>query len=69
MDVAVDPDYQGQGLGRKVMQYIDSYLSSVALKGSYVSMIADEPEFYEKLGYKLVSPSSQGMTKKFQPHA
>ncbi|TON64522.1 GNAT family N-acetyltransferase [Vibrio parahaemolyticus] len=69
VDVAVDPDYQGQGLGRKVMVYIDNYLSSVALEGSYVSMIADEPEFYEKLGYKLVSPSSQGMTKKFKPHA
>ncbi len=69
VDVAVDPAYQGQGLGRKVMAYIDNYLSSVALEGSYVSMIADEPEFYEKLGYRLVSPSSQGMTKKFKPHA
>lgn len=69
VDVAVDPIYQGQGLGRKVMEYIDNYLSSVALEGSYVSMIADEPAFYEKLGYKLVSPSCQGMTKKFKPHA
>ncbi|ENC6732979.1 GNAT family N-acetyltransferase [Vibrio navarrensis] len=69
VDVAVDPKYQGQGLGRKVMEHIDNYLASVALEGSYVSMIADEPEFYEKLGYKLVFPSSQGMTKKFKPHA
>ncbi|ASO30935.1 GNAT family N-acetyltransferase [Vibrio anguillarum] len=68
VDVAVDPSYQGRGLGRKVMEYIDSYLSSVALDGSYVSMIADEPAFYEKLGYKLVSPSSEGMTKRFKPH-
>lgn len=68
VDVAVDPSYQGRGLGRKVMECIDRYLSSVALDGSYVSMIADEPAFYEKLGYKLVSPSSEGMTKKFKPH-
>ncbi|KKA46369.1 GNAT family N-acetyltransferase [Salinivibrio sp. KP-1] len=68
VDVAVDPAYQGRGLGRKIMEYIDSYLSSVALDGSYVSMIADEPVFYKKLGYKLVSPSSEGMTKKFKPH-
>ena len=68
VDVAVDPNYQGQGLGRKVMEYIDNYLSSVALAGSYVSMIADEPAFYEKLGYRLVSPASQGMTKKFTPY-
>jgi len=67
VDVAVDPNYQGMGLGKRVMEYIDMYLSSVALEGSYVSMIADEPEFYEKLGYRLVSPSCQGMTKKFKP--
>ncbi len=55
VDVAVDPAYQGRGLGRKVMEYIDNYLSSVACtEGSYVSMIADEPVFYEKLGYKLL---------------
>ncbi|TMP39300.1 GNAT family N-acetyltransferase [Pseudoalteromonas rubra] len=68
VDVAVDPAYQGQGLGRRVMESIDAYLSSVALPGSYVSMIADEPVFYEKLGYRLVAPKSQGMTKKFQPY-
>ncbi|WP_125560294.1 GNAT family N-acetyltransferase [Pseudoalteromonas rubra] len=68
VDVAVDSAYQGQGLGRRVMESIDAYLSSVALPGSYVSMIADEPIFYEKLGYRLVAPKSQGMTKKFQPH-
>lgn len=67
VDIAVDPKYQGQGLGRQVMENIDNYLSTVALEGSYVSMIADEPAFYEKLGYRLVSPASQGMTKKFKP--
>ena len=67
VDVAVDPCYQGQGLGRKIMAYIDQYLSSAVLTGSYVSMIADKPGFYEKLGYRLVSPASQGMTKKFTP--
>ncbi|WP_076590353.1 GNAT family N-acetyltransferase [Vibrio ostreicida] len=68
VDIAVDPSYQGQGLGRDVMMHIDHYLSSVTLQGSYVSMIADVPNFYQKLGYRLVSPSSQGMTKKFNPN-
>ncbi|EGU57742.1 hypothetical protein VINI7043_24107 [Vibrio nigripulchritudo ATCC 27043] len=67
VDVAVDPSYQGKGLGKQIMQYIDAYIASVALEGSYVSMIADEPEFYQKLGYRLVSPRSHGMTKKFAP--
>ncbi|EKE76598.1 GNAT family N-acetyltransferase [Gallaecimonas xiamenensis] len=69
VDIAVDPAYQGQGLGRAVMAYIDDYLGSVALPGSYVSMIADQPAFYEKLGYRLVAPASQGMTKAFTPRS
>lgn len=67
VDVAVDPHYQGNGFGREIMEYIDNYLASVVLEGSYVSMIADEPGFYEKLGYQLVAPASHGMTKKFKP--
>ncbi|KZN39717.1 GNAT family N-acetyltransferase [Pseudoalteromonas luteoviolacea] len=66
VDVAVDPAFQGAGLGRKVMESIDNYLESAVFEGSYVSMIADEPVFYEKLGYRLVAPKSQGMTKKFK---
>ncbi|WP_425427677.1 GNAT family N-acetyltransferase [Bowmanella denitrificans] len=69
VDIAVDPHYQGQGLGKQVMTYIDRYLAKAALAGSYVSMIADKPEFYQKLGYRLVAPNSQGMTKKFIPRA
>ncbi|WP_347337897.1 hypothetical protein [Pseudoalteromonas piscicida] len=49
------------------MEYIENYLNSTVSVGSYVSMIADKPAFYEKLGYRLVSPSSQGMTKHFTP--
>ena len=65
VDIAVDPDYQGRGLGRAIMSKIDSFLEQAALEGSYVSMIADEPGFYEKLGYKLTAPESQGMFKIF----
>ncbi|GAA0371757.1 GNAT family N-acetyltransferase [Bowmanella denitrificans] len=69
VDIAVDPHYQGQGLGKQIMTYIDRYLTKAVLAGSYVSMIADNPEFYQKLGYRLVAPASQGMTKKFIPRA
>lgn len=65
VDIAVDPHYQGQGLGRQIMKYIDDYLAFATFEDSYVSMIADKPEFYEKLGYQPVAPKSQGMTKKF----
>ncbi len=67
VDIMVDPDYQGMGLGKLVMEHIDRWLDSQALTGSYVSMIADKPEFYEKLGYKLTYPEAQGMYRRLIP--
>jgi len=63
VDIAVDPMYQGQGFGKRIMLIIDSYLEQATMEGSYVSMIADEPGFYKKLGYKLTAPDSHGMYK------
>ncbi|THB76762.1 MAG: N-acetyltransferase [Desulfobulbaceae bacterium] len=64
VDIAVLPEYQSQGLGKKIMTSIDAYLQSATYEGSYVSMIADQPEFYERLGYKRTSPS-EGMYKRY----
>ena len=69
VDIMVDPDFQGQGLGKQIMAHIDRWLDSQALAGSYVSMIADKPEFYEKLGYKLTYPEAQGMYRRLVPAA
>ena len=60
VDVAIEPEYQGKGLGRSVMQAIMTYLEDGAPEGSYISMIADVPAFYEKFGFKLC-PDSEGM--------
>ncbi|MCF2899265.1 GNAT family N-acetyltransferase [Pseudoalteromonas sp. OFAV1] len=65
VDIAVSPEYQGKGLGRQIMEHVDRYIESAAFEGSYVTMVADKPGFYEKLGYKFVAPQSQGMYKKF----
>ncbi len=64
VDIAVDPDYQGLGLGKTIMLKIEKYLDSSAMEGSYVSMIADKPGFYQKMGYKLTAPEAQGMYKR-----
>ena len=61
VDVAIEPEYQGKGLGRSVMEAIMSYLDKNAPEGSYISMIADVPSLYEKFGFKLCSPNSEGM--------
>ncbi|KFZ36624.1 GCN5 family acetyltransferase [Shewanella mangrovi] len=65
VDIAVAPSYQRQGLGRLIMNRLENYLQRVALDGSYVSLLADKPEFYEKQGYRPTAPASYGMFKKF----
>ena len=61
VDIAVDPQYQGQGLGRIIMESIMAYLNTNAPAGSYISLIADVPELYQKFGFKNCSPRSEGM--------
>ncbi|WP_223669875.1 GNAT family N-acetyltransferase [Kangiella shandongensis] len=61
VDVAVDPDHQGKGLGRQVMQYIMAYLDREAPSGAYITLMADVPELYLKFGFKFGSPETEGM--------
>ena len=63
VDVAVDPAHQGKGLGRQIMQKIVSWLDENAVKGAYVSLVADVPELYAKFGFSRVRPESEGMAK------
>ncbi|MCE5090137.1 N-acetyltransferase [Staphylococcus devriesei] len=63
VDIAVDPAYQGQGYGRIILEKVMTYIESIAMKGTYVSLIADYPadKLYEKLGFKSTEPKSGGM--------
>ena len=61
VDIAVDPDYQGQGLGREIMQQIMNYLEREAPSGAYITLMADVPALYKKFGFKLSRPESEGM--------
>lgn len=61
VDIAVDPSYQGQGWGRKIMEAIMDYLEREAPQGCYISLIGDVPEFYEKFGFKRCAPKAEGM--------
>ena len=62
-DIAVDPEPQGKGLGRKIMEALVSWLNAHAFKGSYVSLVADVPELYAKFGFESVRPESEGMAR------
>ena len=61
VDVAVDPAHQGKGLGRMIMQNIMDYLDKTAQKNAYITLMADVPALYEKFGFKLSRPHSEGM--------
>ncbi|HBG11825.1 MULTISPECIES: GNAT family N-acetyltransferase [Clostridia] len=66
VDIAVAPSYQGNGLGKRIMSEIDTYLKNNIPKNSYVSLIADIPadELYKKFGFEYSAPKSVGMMRK-----
>mgnify|MGYP000851155439 FL=1 len=61
VDIAVDPNFQGKGLGRAIMEHIMGWLSKNAWDGTYISLVADVPALYEKFGFQYVSPACEGM--------
>lgn len=63
VDIAVDPDHQGKGLGRQIMEALIAWLDANAFKGAYVTLVADVPELYAKFGFESVRPESEGMAR------
>ncbi|NCH05738.1 N-acetyltransferase [Cronobacter dublinensis] len=61
VDVAVHPSYQGKGYAKVIMEHIMKYLGQTAAPGAYITLMADAPKFYEKFGFKLSRPRSEGM--------
>ncbi|WP_251517624.1 MULTISPECIES: GNAT family N-acetyltransferase [Staphylococcus] len=63
IDIAVDPHYQGMGHGKAIMQHIMEYIETVAVSGTYVSLIADYPAdtLYKQFGFISTEPKSTGM--------
>lgn len=63
VDIVVQPSYQGQGLGKRIMSALVEYLQAHAPKSAYVSLIADVPanKLYEQFGFKETAPQSLGM--------
>ncbi|MFM2399412.1 MAG: hypothetical protein RL341_1569 [Pseudomonadota bacterium] len=63
VDIAVLPEHQGRGLGKKVMGEIADYMAREVPESAYVSLIADGQAYrlYEQFGFALTAPRSVGM--------
>lgn len=55
--MAVEPDFEGQGIGKQIINALERY----AIDNTAETIVLDAREpvvgFYEKLGYKIIEPS------------
>lgn len=63
VDIALEPEHHGKGLGKAIMATLVDHLASHAPEGAYVSLIADGDarHLYAKYGFEPVMPHSIGM--------
>ncbi|RVD86535.1 uncharacterized protein DFL_004805 [Arthrobotrys flagrans] len=63
VDIAVEPAYQGRGIGKAIMQTIMDWVKKELFASAYVSLIADGEAYrlYEQYGFEMTAPRSVGM--------
>ena len=63
VDIAVRRDYQGQGLGKRIMAALDAWLRANAPASAYVMLIADgeAKHLYAQFGFVDTAPASVSM--------
>ncbi|MGH8144752.1 MAG: GNAT family N-acetyltransferase [Rhodanobacteraceae bacterium] len=68
VDIAVAPAWQRRGLGRRIMQALMEQVHARAFPCTQVGLIADGTAnlLYEKFGFRLVAPESQGMSLRIE---
>lgn len=66
-DMATDPNFQGQGLGKRIIDQLIDHIHTHAPENPYVTLIADPPgrRLYEKSGFNEINPS-RGMELPWQ---
>ncbi|MCM5558523.1 GNAT family N-acetyltransferase [Pleomorphomonas sp. JP5] len=65
VDIAVEPDHQGRGLGKAIMSALMEELRQIAPAEAYVSLIADgdAKHLYAQYGFEPTAPASIGMAQ------
>ncbi len=67
-DVIVLPDFQGKGIGKRIMDAIMDYLKTYAHSGAFVGLMAAKgtSKFYERYGFMERSNDSPGMFRRWK---
>lgn len=67
VDMAVQPEHQGRGLGKRIMAALMAHLESHAPASAYVSLIADgkAKDLYAQYGFEPTAPVSIGMSRRY----
>lgn len=65
VDIAVEPEHQGKGVGKMIMSVLMRELRRIAPAEAYVSLIADgrANELYAQYGFEATAPASIGMAQ------
>lgn len=65
VDIAVEPEHQGKGVGKMIMARLMEALQREAPAEAYVSLIADgrANELYAQFGFASTAPASIGMAQ------
>jgi len=63
VDIAVDPEHQGHGLGKAVMAALMAHIDAATPAEAHVSLMADGEarRLYAQFGFEPVAPRSLGM--------
>jgi GNAT superfamily N-acetyltransferase len=63
VDIAVLPQWQARGIGKRIVSALVEYLHAYAPAGAMVGLFADGEAYHlhQQFGFKLVAPAAKGM--------
>lgn len=67
VDIAVLPEHQGRGLGKRIMASLSEYMDTNVPESGCVTLLADghAHRLYAQYGFRLSAPASLGMMRRF----